>query len=87
MQCATTFRLCDNLPGAATGAAGRTYQAPAGVGVQTLEALKYGKTPTPSPPSQLGLSGRQKKADEQRAQNEAKVTADLSAKMAAEKLF
>ena len=42
------------------------------------------KTPPPSPPPRDRLTDRQKKqADEQKARNEAKVIADLNAKLAA----
>ena len=42
------------------------------------------KTPPPSPPAQRGLTERQKKAEEQRARNEATVVADLNARLVAE---
>ena len=43
------------------------------------------KNPPPSPPAQRGFTERQKKAEELKTRNEAKVTADLNAKLVSEK--
>ena len=42
------------------------------------------KTPPPSPPAQRGLTERQKKAEELKARNEARVVADLKARLVVE---
>ena len=51
---------------------------------QVMVAAEDDKTPPPSPPPRDRLTDRQKKqAEEQKARNEAKVIADLNAKLAA----